>query len=1053
VLSGRVRLGRFEFDLKSGELRGTRIAILLPEKPFRVLSILVENNGALVSRDEIQKKLWPNDTIVDFEHGINTAMKRLRQALGDSADEPKYIETVPRRGYRLLVAVERIDAATDGSSPSDGIDVTPIRKVDEERSQANDPSTSSTSAQTGDTHLIGKKVSHYRVLEVIGAGGMGMVYRAEDLKLGRQVALKFLPEELARDSVALQRFEREAQTASSLDHPNICTIHEVEEHNGQPFIVMQLLQGETLRDRLATLAAERKTLPLKEFLDIAIHISSGLEAAHAKGIIHRDIKPANIFLTNSGQVKILDFGLAKAVSTAHEAVSDGLQLALGGSAAGPQPAMSAQADAALTRLGVAVGTAGYMSPEQVRGDQLDMRTDIFSCGLVLYEMATGHRAFKAESAQLLHSAILNERQDSPRKLNPALPPALEVTVNKALEKERERRYQTAAQLRDALGELREAVASTPSRRVRRILVGSLTLLLLALLVTGLWWWRRPLVRRAFQRYEMTSLTTVGNVDFVDISSDGRYLAYSDGENGAQSLWVHELRSSRTIRILGPVSRPMGDGLRFTPDGTYLYYTQGDIGATIMSLYKVPTLGGSPDKVVSDVDRYSSVDFTPDGKQIVFTRHNSVQNENYLLTANSDGTAERSLLVLGGAEMMGLPVWSPDGQTIAFGIDETGSGRINCIATISKDGGRERRVLRNVDRISRMAWLPDQSGLVLALWPAGGESSSLQVMSYPKGDLRRITTDLSEYVGLSLTHDASRLVAIQKQTESALWVAPATNPTQASLLREPTGRRDGLMGVAWTPDGNLVYGTGSRSELWLVGRDGLHLRQFTHTNNSAANPFASSTGDTILFTRADPKSSAWNIWATDRIGSSMRQITSGDRNKYSPEMSPNGKWITFCTRDGPWKMSISDNRLTKLDSHGGKYPNLADHPTISPDGRLIAFETWDERDQRSKLAIVDAEGTSASRLLPFIDEPQLPFSTNIVGMPVRWTSGGDAITYVRTENGASNIWSQPIDGSTATKLTSFTSMFIWRHAWSRDGKYLVMARGNFSRDVVMLTDLH
>ena len=380
----RVRIGTFELDLRSGELRANDQKTVLQEQPLQILRMLVEREGEIVSREEIRKRLWPNDTIVEFDHSINAAIKNLRRALGDSADEPKFIETLARRGYRLMVAAERV--STDDSSGA----VAAVADGGAVRLQP-EPS------------LLGKKVAHYRVMEVIGAGGMGLVYKAEDLKLGRQVALKFLPEELLTDPAALQRFEREAQTASSLNHPNICTIHEIEEDEAKPFIVMELLQGETLRDRLSGLAGAKKTLSLDDLVDIAVQICSGLEAAHAKSIIHRDIKPANIFLLASGQAKILDFGVAKLVEApdfSPSKVNDkdiALQTGPGlepNSFDGPHLRAEAHPpatplEATLTRTGAALGTIGYMSPEQVRGEKLDARTDLFSLGLVLYEMATG----------------------------------------------------------------------------------------------------------------------------------------------------------------------------------------------------------------------------------------------------------------------------------------------------------------------------------------------------------------------------------------------------------------------------------------------------------------------------------------------------------------------------------------------------------------------------------------------------------------------------------------------------------------------------------------
>jgi serine/threonine protein kinase len=447
TLPARVRFGAFELDLKSGELCEGDRRTLLQVQPFKVLLILIERGGEIATRDEIKKKLWPNDTIVEFDHSINVAIGNLRRALGDSADEPKYIETLARRGYRLMVPVERVEAAADESS-SGGI------------------SRSDGGARLGSaldsTGLIGKKVSHYRVLEVIGGGGMGLVYKAEDLKLGRRVALKFLPEDLDSDPVARQRFEREAQTASSLNHPNICTIYEIEEHESQPFIVMELLEGETLRDHLA--ASEAKAVPLDQLLDIAIQICDGLQAAHQKGIIHRDIKPANVFLTTSGQVKILDFGVAKLVAAGEKeqaAVQAGPDGSVSGhdfsrAVAAPSPELSGlqpAADSHLTRTGSAMGTTGYMSPEQVRGEKLDARTDLFSFGLVLYEMATGQRAFSGETAAVVQNAILNNSPVPVRELNSTLPPKLVATIEKALEKDRERRYEAAAEMRVGLQQL------------------------------------------------------------------------------------------------------------------------------------------------------------------------------------------------------------------------------------------------------------------------------------------------------------------------------------------------------------------------------------------------------------------------------------------------------------------------------------------------------------------------------------------------------------------------------------------------------------------------
>src|SRR6266853_2258938 len=464
-LEGRVRLGGFEINLRSGELWPVGAVngygkLLLREQPFQVLRMLIDRGGKMVTREEIRKKLWPNDTVVDFDHGINMAIGVLRRALGDSADNPQYIETLARRGYRLLVTPERLETTTEtvrgGAASPQRLPVL--------------------------GGLVGKKVSHYRVLEVIGGGGMGMVYKAEDLKLGRQVALKFLPEELASDPVALKRFEREAQTASALNHPNICTIYEIEEHGGEPFIVMELLEGDTLRNRMA--ASEPKTIPVLELLDIATQVSNGLQVAHDKDIIHRDIKPANIFLTKQGAVKILDFGLAKLAAREDVAGRDPAEALLERrpSTCEKNAARADQIYTSLTRPGTTAGTAGYMSPEQVRKEKLDSRTDLFSFGMVLYEMAVGRRAFEGETVAEIHDAILNQTAAPAHDVNSAVPRALDAVIAKALEKDRSRRYQSAAEMREDLGRARKEPGR---RRIRRRVSAAALLLLVAI---GYWFY-------------------------------------------------------------------------------------------------------------------------------------------------------------------------------------------------------------------------------------------------------------------------------------------------------------------------------------------------------------------------------------------------------------------------------------------------------------------------------------------------------------------------------------------------------------------------------------
>ena len=591
TLPVRVRFGDFELDLRAGELRQGERTILLQEQPFRLLRMLVECGGEVVTREEIQKTLWPNDTVVEFDKSITAAIKRLRKALGDSAEEPKYIETVARRGYRLRVPVERVAVAGD-SSDSEKI--------------PGAPSFRPLLAKGWETAsgLTGKTVTHYRVLDILGGGGMGVVYRAEDLKLGRAVALKFLPEELGDDPKALERFELEARAASALDHPNICSIYEFGEHEGQPFLVMQLLEGQTLRGCMAS-GALRGTGPATpvatdRLLDIALQIADGLDAAHKKGIVHRDIKPANIFLTSQGLVKILDFGLAKLVeappveepgfspaSPEPDLKGRGFSRAVAASPSevrvlpprsgrehaqhandasydGTPQGVPLQNDGggnpSLTRTGMAMGTAGYMSPEQVRGERLDARTDLFSFGLVLYEMATGQRAFRGETAAVVRDAILSDTPRPLRELNSALPAKLVSTIDKALEKDRERRWQSAAEMRTAL----EQVSSDKQSRLRRrwkSLVAS-TLLLVGVATAGWLYWRS---RHATQ---LTDKDTIVLADFDNKTGDAVFddtLKQGLAIQLEQSPFLDLVSDRKVNATLKQMGRHAGD--RLTPEVT------------------------------------------------------------------------------------------------------------------------------------------------------------------------------------------------------------------------------------------------------------------------------------------------------------------------------------------------------------------------------------------------------------------------------------------------------------------------------------------------------
>jgi len=642
--SRHVRFGAFELDLQTAELRNDGLPFKLPEQPFQVLVVLLEHPGKLVTREELKKRLWSSDIFVDFDQGLNKVVNRLREALDDSAEHPRFIETLPRKGYRFIAPVERLV------------------------SHALPDQTSSLAF-----NLIGRKVSHYRVLEIIGGGGMGLVYKAEDIKLGRRVALKFLPEELSSNPEARDRFEREARAASALNHPNICTIHAIDEYEGKLFLVMELLEGETLRELISTSSISSDTaenwrapLPLDKLLDTAIQVASGLEAAHSKGIIHRDIKPANIFLTR--QAKILDFGLAKLQQSDHAELPQ-----IPGESPDDSRKKHWSPDLTLTRTGAVIGTAGYMSPEQIRGERLDIRTDLFSFGMVLYEMATGQRAFEGGSAPVLREAILNRTPKPAQELNPGIPPGLAKIVRNALEKNRDQRYQNVSEIRTDLEVLkREVTAKNPVQKWMPAAAAAAGLIIFG----AAFWFAKRISPAGPPDVVLTQLTDNSAENPVrggTISPDGKYLAYID----RQGMHIKLIGSDEAQSVPLPAELNSADvtwkiGSWYPDNKRFLVHSHPDLESingnwlsAATSTWVVSVLGGSPQKLR---DNSYAWDVSPDGSTIALatnfapTMANSA-SETWLMSP--DGQQVRQLFPSGPVCCLHF---SPDGKRVSYKYD-------------------------------------------------------------------------------------------------------------------------------------------------------------------------------------------------------------------------------------------------------------------------------------------------------------------------------------------------------------------------------------------------
>jgi eukaryotic-like serine/threonine-protein kinase len=904
--------------------------------------------------------------------------------------------------------------------------------------------------------LEGRQISHYRILRRVGSGGMGVVYEAEDLTLGRHVALKFLPADLQRNPQAPERFRLEARTASALNHPNICTIHEVGEENGESFIAMELLQGEPLDTYLL-----HHRLTMAEIVNIAIGIADGLDAAHGAGIVHRDIKPGNIFITSRGEPKILDFGLAKT------AVDQTRRL----QAAGASEALT-MAPEHLTSPGTAVGTVAFMSPEQARGQDLDARSDLFSLGAVLYQMVTGRVPFEGETPAVIFDGILNHDPAPVIDRAPDAPARLQDVISKALEKDRDLRFQSAAEIRaelkrikrdagsgraaassgpaaaqasSASGQLASSVlnsgvvtpAPTKGRRALWSLGLVATLVLLA--AGGFWAYRRfaadvsrPLDVTSMQ---VTRLTQSGNASAVALSPDGRYVIFALREDDKQSLWVRQVATRSDVQVLaGEISNYRG--LSFTPDGNYVYFVRNDASSnTYASAYSMPVLGGTPRQLLRDVD--TAVTFSPDGKRLAFVRGIPDAGKARLLVANADGTGEETLWDVDAAvNTLGIlaPDWSPDGRSVAMSWSLRGAATLTIVNVADKT---TQTLYRHRGNIGRPRWTPDGKGLLVPLDTLIADRAQIWYIAYPSGAASRFTNDLTDYSRFHFdrTADGKTLAIV---SESPVFNLEVLDPANGSSRPLTTGGMGGgARTMTWGGESTLFYNLGQnifRREL----QDSM-ARQLTTEGTVNLNPSACGDGSLVYQTFTDDRTA---IWRMDADGSNPRVIV-GDGNPVSPECSPDSTWIAYVRRR-------SDQQMVAVRSPiGGGTPteliaNLSrDNVHISPDGSLVESIVWDLASNGTVVQVVSATGGPVrySLKIPAVASEPL------------WSPDGKSLHYLLSRGGVVNIWEQPLAGGPPRQVTSFKDRLIGRFAWSRDGKQLAVLRGITAFDIVLMSNFN
>ncbi|MGE5346679.1 MAG: protein kinase domain-containing protein [Acidithiobacillales bacterium] len=875
----------------------------------------------------------------------------------------------------------------------------------------------------------GVRIGPYEVLSLLGAGGMGEVYRARDTRLGREAALKILPQEFSASRERVARFEQEACSASSLNHPNIVTIYDVGWADGAAYVGMELVSGSTLREVLV-----EGPLPPRRLLAIGAQIAQGLAAAHEAGIVHRDVKPENVMVTRDGRVKILDFGLAKLAPARADVAS--------------QVPTAAQA----TQPGAVVGTVSYMSPEQVRGLPLDHRTDLFSLGAVLYEMAVGARPFRAATAADTMTAILREE---PADLPAGVSPALERIIRRCLEKVPEQRFQSARDLAfalEAVSGVSSAVAPLPEagESRRRLRAAAIAGAALAIFAAGLL--VRPLLPgRAAPSFSRAVRLTAGPArEFGPaLSPDGKWVAYLSSDGSRTDVWVKFLAGGDAACLtrqsaLQVQTRSDIGGLEITPDGTAVLASLGPPGALPSSAetgtWALPApLGGVPRRFLPGAH---AVRFSPDGRRILFVRAGGSRGDS-LVVAEADGGNPREILKSRGGVHAHWPAWSADGRFVYFnyGIG-IGNAAPTEIYRIPPAGGAPEPVVRTSRSAAYPALLAGGGGLVYSSNPDSADSA-LWWRPLSGGPPRRLTIGVGSYTEPRLSADGNALVATVVESQESLLSVPVGSKGEA-VARPITGGYTGGLDPAVSPRGDELAYSSTRSgnrNLWLCAPDGSSARPLTSGDAIDERPAFSPDGTRIAF--VSDRGGTRGIWLLDVGGGAPRRLAAAEVLG-SLSWSPDGAEIAFAAPVGDvpglFRLRVSDGHVAPLPT-----PGASSAPAWSPRGDRIAY--------------LDPKGPGGTRI-ELVDPAGRPIPLELPGGGpslgngyLTWSPDGKRIAAMAVPGLVETaVWIvEPGAAEPVRHLITLVTGRLGRGlAWGADGRSLLVGSLETSSDIVLFT---